>query len=84
MSFVPHLFSTPLQHAEIGRIGAYPLGQGRYRFSVWAPLLERVELKLLTPVEGCLPLARDDQGYWQAEVDGIPPGPVDYLYRLHT
>lgn len=81
---MPHLFSTPLQHAEIGRIGAYPLGQGRYRFSVWAPLLERVELKLLTPVEGCLPLARDDQGYWQGEVDGIPPGPVDYLYRLHT
>lgn len=81
---MPHLFSTPLQHAEIGRIGAYPLGQGRYRFSVWAPLLERVELKLLSPVQRCFTLVRDEQGYWQGEVDGIPPGPVDYLYRLHT
>lgn len=65
-------------------MGAYPLGSGCYHFSVWAPLVEQVELKLLSPVQRCFTLVRDEQGYWQGEVDGIPPGPVDYLYRLHT
>jgi maltooligosyltrehalose trehalohydrolase len=69
---------------QAGRMGAYPLGSGCYHFSVWAPLVEQVELKLLSPVQRCFTLVRDDQGYWQGEVDGIPPGPVDYLYRLHT
>lgn len=65
-------------------MGAYPLGSGCYHFSVWAPLVEQVELKLLSPVQRCFTLVRDEQGYWQGEVAGIPPGPVDYLYRLHT
>jgi malto-oligosyltrehalose trehalohydrolase len=65
-------------------MGAYPLGQGRYRFSVWAPLVEQVELKIISPVQQVIPLKQEEQGYWQAEVEGIPPGPVDYLYRLHT
>jgi maltooligosyltrehalose trehalohydrolase len=69
---------------QAGRMGAYPLGSGCYHFSVWAPLVEQVELKLLSPVQRCFTLVRDEQGYWQGEVDGIPPGPVDYLYRLHT
>jgi maltooligosyltrehalose trehalohydrolase len=69
---------------QAGRMGAYPLGSGCYHFSVWAPLVEQVELKLLSPVQRCFTLVRDEQGYWQGEVDGIPPGPVDYLYCLHT
>ena len=73
-----------LPRSPVGRIGAYPLGEGRYRFSVWAPLVERVELKLTSPVRRLIPLTQDEQGYWQGEVEGIPPGPVDYLYRLHT
>ena len=43
-------------------------------FSVWAPLCERVDLRLLTPQERLVPLRRTPQGYHEGEVDGVPPG----------
>ncbi|MEN9211063.1 MAG: malto-oligosyltrehalose trehalohydrolase [Thermostichus sp. DG_1_6_bins_120] len=65
------------------RIGAYPLGPGHYCFSVWAPLLPQVELKLLHPIEQCVPLQQNAEGYWQVELEGIPEGPLEYLFVLH-
>ncbi|MCJ2544035.1 malto-oligosyltrehalose trehalohydrolase [Thermostichus vulcanus] len=69
--------------APTHRVGAYPLGSGGYRFRVWAPLLPQVELKLLSPIEQRLSMQQDAEGYWQAELEGIPEGPLDYLFVLH-
>jgi maltooligosyltrehalose trehalohydrolase len=76
--------AAPPQRSFSGRIGAYPLSPSRYRFSVWGPLLQQVELKILSPIQRNIPLEQDEEGYWQVELDGIPDGPVDYLYRLQS
>ncbi|MCF2969764.1 malto-oligosyltrehalose trehalohydrolase [Synechococcus sp. Nb3U1] len=65
------------------RMGAYPLDSGCYRFSVWGPLLQQIELKMLCPIERKIPLQQDEEGYWQVELEGIPAGPVEYLFVLH-
>lgn len=61
--------------------GARYLGAGRTAFSVWAPLLERVELALLDPQPRYVPMERDERGYWRATLDNTPPG-TRYRYRL--
>ncbi len=53
-------------------------------FAVWAPHRERVRLRL-HGVEGAetqdLPMRRDDDGWWRAQVDGAGPG-IEYSYLL--
>ena len=53
-------------------------------FAVWAPHRERVRLRL-RGVEGAgdrdLPMRRDDDGWWRAQVDGAGPG-TEYSYLL--
>jgi maltooligosyltrehalose trehalohydrolase len=63
-------------------LGATYLGNGRCQFTVWAPLVPKVDLHLVSPKELMLPLARSAQGYHQAIVDGIEPG-SRYFYRLN-
>ncbi|MFQ3585527.1 MAG: hypothetical protein SNJ85_11495 [Cyanobacteriota bacterium] len=46
-------------------------------------MLHQAELKLLSPIERQLPMQRDAEGYWQVELEGIPEGPLDYLFVLH-
>ena len=62
-------------------LGATPLGDGRCRFLVYAPKAERVEVRLLSPRERTVPLARDDRGYHRGVAEEAPPGAL-YLYRL--
>ena len=62
-------------------LGALPVGEKSYRFTVWAPKAEGVQLHLLQPEEKCLPMERDERGYHRLEVDGIEPG-ATYFYRL--
>lgn len=64
---------------EIGAL--YDASSGTCAFRVWAPLRERVEVKVLAPVEQLVPMERDAEGYWQATVQGVGPG-TRYLYRL--
>ncbi len=63
------------------RLGADYLGDNRCRFTVWAPLEERLELRLLTSEPRLLPMEKLEKGYWQLLADNIPPG-TRYVYRL--
>jgi maltooligosyltrehalose trehalohydrolase len=62
-------------------LGATPLGDGRCRFLVYAPNTERVEVRLISPQEGTVLLARDQYGYHRGVSEEAPPGAL-YLYRL--
>ncbi len=55
-------------------VGAVYLGGGRCRFRVWAPLKEKVEIRLVSPRDGIIPMEREERGYWSAEADGVKPG----------
>jgi maltooligosyltrehalose trehalohydrolase len=62
-------------------LGAVPLGDGRCRFSVWAPLAETVHVHLLAPRERVSLLAPAANGCHGGVMEGVDPGAL-YLYRL--
>ncbi|MEX1178875.1 MAG: malto-oligosyltrehalose trehalohydrolase [Nitriliruptor sp.] len=62
-------------------LGATPLGDGRTRFAVWGPRVERIEV-VLDGDDRIEPLARDERGYHRGELAGVRPG-ARYRYRLH-
>jgi maltooligosyltrehalose trehalohydrolase len=61
--------------------GASYLGEGRCRFRVWAPRIDRVDVELLTPLPRIVPLGATRGGWHEADVDDVRPGDL-YLYRL--
>jgi maltooligosyltrehalose trehalohydrolase len=65
------------------RLGTTYLGDSRCQFLVWAPLVAKVDVHIVSPKEQTFPLARDAQGYHQAIVEGIAPG-YRYFYRLDS
>ena len=67
--------------ADESALGAVPLGDGRCRFSVWAPLAETVHVHLLTPRERLSLLAPAADGYHGGIIEDVDPGAL-YLYRL--
>lgn len=70
------------------KIGANYLGDGKCEFVVWAPFLEKIELKVIPPVGArhAMPLlismSKDDNGYWRSVVENLSPG-THYIYRLN-
>lgn len=63
------------------KIGANINGNGTTSFTVWAPLKERVELKLVSPREQIIPMQKGLWGYWH--LDEVPvDGGTRYVYRL--
>lgn len=62
-------------------LGATYLGEGSTRFIVWAPLAEKVEVRIMSPHERTVALKPEDRGYHQATVEGVEPGSL-YIYRL--
>lgn len=62
-------------------LGATYLGDGKCRFLVWAPHVERVALKLVAPRADVLPMQPRDRGYFELTAEGIGPG-TRYFYRL--
>ena len=58
-------------------LGAYPLGEGRSAFRVWAPTAGAVAVRTGGDDH---PLERGEDGLWDAELD-VEPG-ADYLYVL--
>ena len=66
---------------EGSALGAVPLGDGRCRFRVWAPLAETVHVHLLAPRERLGLLAPAADGYHEAILEDVDPGAL-YLYRL--
>jgi 1,4-alpha-glucan branching enzyme len=69
------------------KIGANYLGDKRYEFVVWALLLKKVKLKIVSPVWAIhesplrIPMEKNENGYWKKVIENIPPGAV-YFYRL--
>jgi len=57
------------------------LDRQRCQFRVWALRAATVELHLLTPEDRFLPMGREERGYFQTVVEGVPPG-ATYFYRL--
>ena len=63
------------------RVGAYYLGHGRCEFVVWAPLLEKMAVRLISPHERLIPMEKDGTGHWSAMSDDVFPDAL-YYYRL--
>jgi len=61
-------------------LGAQYLGDSQCFFRVWAPLISKVEVHLLSPKEKIIPLVKDGE-YHQALVADIPPGAL-YFFVL--
>ncbi|MEW6441882.1 MAG: malto-oligosyltrehalose trehalohydrolase [bacterium] len=61
-------------------MGAIYLGDRRCRFRVWAPLAQKMEVRILTPQERVEPL-HPEGAYHQAVVEGVQPG-CRYFFRL--
>lgn len=63
------------------RLGAEKIYEHSYRFTVWAPKVECVEVCFkdnLPPIS----LTKDDRGYWQASAEGLPDNTL-YKFRLN-
>ncbi|MDA1095828.1 MAG: alpha-amylase family glycosyl hydrolase, partial [Chloroflexi bacterium] len=64
------------------RLGASPMGGGRWRFLVWAPnAKESVTLLLDGPGSGSISMDTVDRGYWLKEVSALDPTST-YRFRI--
>ena len=63
------------------RLGATVLDGGRWRFEVWAPRAESVEVHLVGAEERRCAMGRQASGYFTTVLDNVPAG-SRYLYRL--
>ncbi|MFZ2492010.1 MAG: malto-oligosyltrehalose trehalohydrolase [Thermoanaerobaculia bacterium] len=62
-------------------LGAQLLEDGRCRFRVWAPELERIELHVVAPAERRVPLTKTEDGYHVGVVEDCSEG-TRYVYVL--
>jgi len=62
-------------------IGVQSSGKNTWTFYLWAPLLDRVELKIIYPEKKIIPMDKGDHGYWKLDVDNLP-GDTRYFFRL--
>ncbi|MGH9431274.1 MAG: malto-oligosyltrehalose trehalohydrolase [Terriglobia bacterium] len=62
-------------------LGTAPAGEGGYQFNVWAPRIDRVEVRMIAPQRRIFRLEKREQGYHTAVIDGIAAGDC-YVYRL--
>jgi maltooligosyltrehalose trehalohydrolase len=61
--------------------GAFYLGDGLCRFTIWAPRAHKVEVHLLSPGQQFLPLQAQPHGYHEGLLQGVLPGTL-YTIRL--
>ncbi|MBC8414194.1 MAG: malto-oligosyltrehalose trehalohydrolase [Nitrospira sp.] len=65
------------------KIGAYYIDSNICEFRVWAPLVERMELILVSRGGQVRSMRRDSLGYWRASVRNDGSG-FDYLFRINA
>ncbi len=53
-----------------------------FKFIVWAPVKNKVELHLVTPGDELIPMLRDERGYWHVTVAADTTQELRYYYRL--
>jgi maltooligosyltrehalose trehalohydrolase len=63
--------------------GALYQGHGCCLFVAWAPSRNQVDLRIIFPNERLIPMEKDTQGYWRAEVTNIYPE-TQYFFRLDS
>ncbi len=56
-------------------------GNERCEFTVWAPFLRKVTLKIISPEERLVPMEKDKEGFWKTTIEGVTPA-TKYFYRL--
>jgi maltooligosyltrehalose trehalohydrolase len=62
-------------------LGAVPIADGKWNFTVWAPKHERLALHLLGDRQSLIPMQRDALGYHSAVAEKVQTE-ARYLYRL--
>jgi len=66
----------------LDKIGAWYEGEGRTLFRVWAPLHQKMEIKIVSPIERIVPMMREDNGeYFSAKVEDTTAD-TTYLYKI--
>jgi maltooligosyltrehalose trehalohydrolase len=73
--------SSPQRQVEEVPLGATPLSGGRWRFLVWAPNLEKVDVHATGSAEQVLSLRAQGCGYHGGVFERLEPGQL-YYYRL--
>lgn len=61
------------------QLGSWVLDHHQCRFTLWAPLKQRVDLHIVAPTDRVLPMQQDEQGYWQLTTE-VEPG-TRYFYH---
>ncbi len=64
------------------QVGAWLNKQGKCTFTVWAPFLKRIDVKILLPHGQRFPMEKDEKGYWSCIIGNIESG-TSYLYLLN-
>jgi len=70
-------------YSEYG-LGATYLGGGLKGFLVWAPLINQVEVHILSPEERIVPLEKVSRGYHYGVVQGVKPGTRYFIVSMGT
>jgi len=60
-------------------IGARYIKEGKCIFSLWAPFLRSVSVKIISPQARAFPLQKTASGYWRAAIEDIAPGSAYYF-----
>lgn len=55
--------------------------QNGCEFTVWAPLLQKIAVEIVSPEPQHLPMTKDERGYWHAIAPDLPGG-TRYRYQL--
>src|SRR5690242_4145860 len=61
--------------------GPERIGEGKWRFNVWAPLHEKMTLHIVQPGERKIEMVKDRDGYFSVECDNISAG-VAYFFQI--
>ena len=63
------------------KVGAFYTRDGHSDLTVWAPLAQTIELKVVSGGNDLLPLQKLDLGYWTIRTNALSPGDK-YLYSI--
>jgi len=66
----------------IKALGARYLGDKKCEFCVWAPSLEKLSLRIVSPLSRLTALSKDEGGYWSIILEDIEPG-ARYFYHFN-
>ena len=63
------------------KLGSQYQGNNKTKFTVWAPMRDRLSVRIVSPQEQLIQLNKDEWGYWQGEAENVAPGTL-YFYQL--